>query len=318
MPLSQLLRRAALTTAGVLVAGLVTLPMASSSAAPVHPSSHPRSGHHIRYDHARRLAPVVAGTDYLALGDSVAFGYREPTTLPAPDYYDAADFIGYPEDVASALGLSVANLACPGETSASLINPNAQSNGCENSLVDGQKVDEGYRTLYPLHVAYQGSQLAAGVAYLRTHHRTRLVSLMIGANDAFLCEDNTADHCTSPAELAAVVAGIEKNVTIILRTVRHYYRGQIAIVDYYSLSYTNPADEAGAQLLDNAMNTAAKPFHVVVVNGYEAFAAASQYSGGNPCTAGLLTQLSTGGCGVHPTPAGQDVLAQAIEAAIRK
>jgi hypothetical protein len=30
--------------------------------------------------------PAVPGSRYLALGDSVTFGYREPTTVPAPNY----------------------------------------------------------------------------------------------------------------------------------------------------------------------------------------------------------------------------------------
>ena len=63
-------------------------------------------------------------SDYLALGDSVTFGYREAANLPTPDYSDAASFVGYPEDVGAALGLDVANAACPGETSTSLVEPN--------------------------------------------------------------------------------------------------------------------------------------------------------------------------------------------------
>jgi hypothetical protein len=38
--------------------------------------------------------PVVPGSQYLALGDSVTFGYMEPTVVPAPNYGDAASFPG--------------------------------------------------------------------------------------------------------------------------------------------------------------------------------------------------------------------------------
>ena len=86
------------------------------------------------------------------------------------------------------LRLKVANAACPGETSASFINVKAQSNGCENTL--GQP-NVGYRRSFPLHVKYSGSQLAYAVSYLRTHPGVRLVSLMIGANDLFLCQKET-------------------------------------------------------------------------------------------------------------------------------
>ena len=55
---------------------------------------------------------------------------------------------------------------------------------------------------------------------------------------------------------------------------------------------------------------------MIVVDGFGEFGAAAAHSGGNSCTAGLLTQLSTGGCGIHPSYAGQSQLAQALEKAI--
>ena len=65
------------------------------------------------------------------------------------------------------------------------------------------------------------------------------------------------------------------------------------------------------------MDSAAKPFHVVMADGFAAFRAAARQSGGDSCKAGLLTQLTTGGCGVHPSLAGQALLALAVEQAIR-
>jgi lysophospholipase L1-like esterase len=314
-PTTRLLRRAALAAAGFLAAGSLALPGIASA----HPAHHP--GHH----HPPGVGPVVAGSDYLALGDSVSFGYREPDTTPAPVYADQAQFVGFPEQVAAALGLHVANLSCPGETSASLINPAAPSNGCENSYVGGKQQPGGYRTHYPLHEQYRGSQLAAGVRYLRSHPDTRLVTLMIGANDGFLCQAETADHCTSPTELAAVAKHIAVNVGRILYTLRvtAHYRGQIVLVQYYSTDYAVPLDNQQSELLNAAMEAGARPFHVEVAPTFAAFEAASTYSANDPCTAGLLTQLTSGGkptgsCGVHPSPAGQDVLAQTVEATVVK
>lgn len=250
---------------------------------------------------------------YLALGDSVTFGYRESNTTPPPDYYIASTFHGYPQFVGQTLGYSVANAACPGETSASLIVEEVQSNGCENSPGGGP----GYRTAYPLHVKYGGTQLQYAVAYLKSHPDTQVVSLMIGANDAFLCEETTADHCAS--ELSAVLTQIKDNVSVILSTIRADagYQGKIVILDYYSLDYANPLDTAESLALDHALNSGAKPFDVVVANGFGAFKTASASSGGDPCQAGLLTQLNSGGCGVHPSLAGQTVLAKAVEQAIK-
>ena len=258
--------------------------------------------------------PVTPGSGYLALGDSVTFGYEEQQVVPAPNYADAASFLGYPELLGSELHLTVANAACSGETSSSLIDATAPSNGCENSPGGGV----GYRTMFPLHVKYSGSQLDYAVSYLKTHKNVRLVSLMIGANDFFLCQETTADHCASLPEEAAVGAAVSKNVKTILSGIRNkaHYGGQIAIVNYYSLNYSSAAGNEQSELLNSTQDTAAKPFHVIVVDGFGEFGTAAAHSGGNSCTAGLLTQLSTGGCGIHPSYAGQSLLAQALEKAI--
>ena len=54
-----------------------------------------------------------------------------------------------------------------------------------------------------------------------------------------------------------------------------------------------------------------------VANGWLAFENAAAGTKGNLCTAGLLTQLVGGGCGIHPSLAGQAVLALAVEEAIQ-
>ena len=258
-------------------------------------------------------APVVAGSGYLALGDSETFGYMESAVVPAPNYGDAASFLGYPELLASELHLKLANAACPGETSTSLINPSGQSNGCENSLGNPHV---GYRIAYPLHVSYHGSQLAYAASYLKAHKNVRLVSLMIGANDGLICIETTKDGCTSSSELQAVTTQLTANVTKILTTIRRiaHYRGQLVIVNYDSpLISFNPR----VVLLNQAIDTAAKPFGVEVADGFGEFQTADADSGGSPCVAALLTQLSMGGCGIHPSYAGQSLLAQAVEKVIR-
>ena len=258
---------------------------------------------------------ITKGSGYLALGDSVTFGYEEPQVVPAPNYADASSFIAYPEMLGRELHLTVANAACSGETSSSLIDATAQSNGCENSPGGGP----GYRTRFPLHVNYSGSQLAYAVGYLKKHHNVRLVSLMIGANDAFVCQETTADKCTSLVEQAGVISTVEKNVATILTAIRKQakYNGQIAIVNYYSLDYSAATQQIAP--LNQALDAAARPFHVEVADGFGELAAAAAHSGGNSCTAGLLTQLTGAStpCGIHPSYAGQALLAQAVENAIR-
>jgi lysophospholipase L1-like esterase len=248
---------------------------------------------------------------YLALGDSVAFGYVPPKAVSPPDYLDPSSFVGYPEDVAQALHIPVSNASCPGETTASFYIPGAQSNGCENS--PGSSV--GYRTEFPLHVQYAGTQMLYALRYLATHRNTRLVTINIGANDVFLCQETTADKCASPAELQAVLKKIEVNLAIIYFLIRDVarYHGPLVALTYYSLSYTDPTQVAGTEALDSAIASVTEKFGGKVADGFAAFEGPSLAAGGTPCAAGLLVQVSGGGCDVHPTPAGHQLLAEAIE-----
>jgi lysophospholipase L1-like esterase len=266
---------------------------------------------------AAKPLPVAPGTRYLALGDSVTFGYMEGTVVPAPDYHNAATFFGYPEIAGAALHLKVANAACSGETSSSLINPKAQSNGCENSPGNPSV---GYRTQFPLHVKYKGSQLAFALSYLKAHKNVSLVSLMIGANDFFVCQETSADGCATTAEQNAVAAKVTSNIHTILGSIRNkaHYTGQIAIVNYYSLNYSVPAVNAQSQLLNKTQDAAAKPYHVVIADGYGELQTAAAHFGGSTCQAGLITELNNtpGTCGIHPSYAGQSLLALSLEKAI--
>jgi lysophospholipase L1-like esterase len=262
---------------------------------------------------AADVQPVRAGTEYLALGDSVAFGYRPPAVTPPADYLDAANFVGYPEDLATAIPLTLSNASCPGETTASMITVGAQSNGCENSI--GSSV--GYRTFYPLHVDYSGTQLSYAVDYLRSHPRTRLVTIDIGANDVFLCQATTADQCTG-TDFAATLQQITANLTTIFTTLRQaaHYNHTLVLLTYYARNYTDPVQVAGTTALNEAVTAAGTGLDVLVADGFTAFQDASQAAGGDPCAAGLLIALPTGGCNIHPSALGHQVLAAAIQSVI--
>src|SRR6266516_5567320 len=194
--------------------------------------------------------PAANGT-YLALGDSVAFGYVPPQAVPPPNYRDAHSFVGYPEDVAQALRVGAWNASCPGETTDSMLVTGVVSNGCENSPAS----PTGYRTLYPLHVHYQGTQMEYALKYLAVHRHTQLVTIDIGANDVFLCQETTQDHCASAAELQAVLQEIRANWTAIYTRTRNFAhnKGPWAGRTYYSLSYSDPVQVASTQLLDSVI-----------------------------------------------------------------
>jgi lysophospholipase L1-like esterase len=262
------------------------------------------------------LADPVTGNasdgTYLALGDSVAFGYVPPLAVPAPKYRSQHSFVGYPEFLAQQLNERVWNASCPGETTASMLYPGVPSNGCENS--PGSPV--GYRTLYQLHVQYQGTQMEYALKYLTDHKHTQLVTIDIGANDVFLCQETTADHCGSAAELGAVVAQIQTNLTAIYQQLRSVYQGPIVTLTYYALNYGDPVGVAGAMFLDSVLAAVTIANGGIVADGFKAFQGPAAAFGGDSCAAGLLIKLPGGGCDVHPTAAGHKLLAAAIAKAI--
>src|SRR5215470_68453 len=116
--------------------------------------------------------------DYLALGDSVAFGFN-----PLLSRARAANFVGYPDVVAGDEELKLTNASCPGEATGGFISLTGVDNGCRP-----------YRASFPLHVAYTSSQLDFAIRFLLSHPRTRLVTIDVGANDLFVlqkqCKNN--------------------------------------------------------------------------------------------------------------------------------
>ena len=255
--------------------------------------------------------PAANGT-YLALGDSVAFGYVPPQAVPAPNYRSANSFVGYPEDVGQALRLGVWNASCPGETTASMLVAGAQSNGCENS--PGSPI--GYRTQFPLHVQYQGTQMEYALKYLAVHRHTQLVTINIGANDAFLCQETTQDGCAS--EFPDVLKEVMANLGAIYHQIRDvaHYQGLLVALTYYSLNYSDPTQVGLTEELNNAIATVTEAAGGTVADGFGAFAGPSAAFGGDPCAAGLLIKLPDGTCNIHPSPKGHQLLAQAIETVV--
>lgn len=259
--------------------------------------------------------PVASGARYLALGDSVSFGYRESDSNPsAPDYSKASNFVGFPQIVASDLHLKLTNASCPGETTGSMIAVTRPTNGCERGHANQ---GPGYRGNFPLHVKYSSpteSQLTFAVKWLQAHPKTKLVSLMIGANDGFLCQETTPDQCQS--ELPATLTKIERNLGVILNRLRNrgHYSGQLVVVNYYSTDYSDANQSGLSAALNQGIDSVAKQYNARIAHGFAVLKRAAAQAGGSTCNAGLLTTLSDqSGCGVHPSYAGQTLLAAAVE-----
>ncbi len=141
------------------------------------------------------LADTTRPQDYLALGNSVAFG-----TNPLLDRSNADNFIGYPTPVAAALTETLTNASCPGETSSHFISLAGTDNGCG-----------AYRLTFPLHVAYSTTELEFADGFLQSHLQTLAVSIDIGANDLFVL----INGCGGQANVSCILSGLPGMLAVL-------------------------------------------------------------------------------------------------------
>jgi lysophospholipase L1-like esterase len=243
--------------------------------------------------------PAYVGS-YLAIGDSLPFGTRIGEADEV--YADAANFVGYPELVGQSRGLHVLNAACPGETTASATSGTAADGGCP------------YRQSYPLHVDYESaseSQLAYAVRALQQEDDVELVTVQLGANDLVQCRLNTTDRCQS--ELGTTVGTAQSNVSAILARLRSDggYAGPIVVVTYYEVDLTDDVAVAQIRALNSGLSAAAQANGAAVASGFDAFQPVAAASGGDSRDAGLVLPND-----IHPSRQGQQLLADAVEAAV--
>lgn len=248
-------------------------------------------------------APVSAASEghgYLALGDSVPFGFN-----PLLPLSPASNFVGYPEAAAQLLNVEDVNATCPGEATGGFL-----------SLTGTDNVCRPYRSVAPLHVTYSTAQIAFAVSYLRSHPDTRLVTLTLGANDLFRWQKDCAVGLTvgtCPLGFAGVLAVMRANLTTIFSDLRATgYTGLIVGVTYYALNYADPTSVGLTLALDSQMVAAGAPFGVLIADGFSAWKPAAAAAGGDSCAAGLLIRTSPTACDVHPTATGRDLLAKAL------
>ena len=246
---------------------------------------------------------------YLALGDSVPFGYIEQAGY---EYYYPTNFVAYADYASSALNLNLADGACPGETTGSFLFLTAPDDGCRE-----------YRLVFPLHVVYpslRSTQLAYATGFLPQHRGTQLVTIMLGANDLFLLEQECNDDPTCIENGAPkVLAAAEANMYSALAAIRATgYTGTLVIVNYYSLDYTNQFETELTAALNQAISAPAPAYGAVVADVFTAFEAAvsNPFAAGQTCVGGLLNAsnppTSPPSCDVHPSQSGHKLIAQVV------
>jgi len=239
----------------------------------------------------------------LALGDSIAFGYD-----PFGDFTKDKNFEGYPEELDSEY--SVKNAACPGETSSSLISATAPDNGCR-----------AYRAAYPLHVNYGDSTTQLDYALGRVTSEEAedvptLITLNIGGNDIFLLQARCATDPAGPAmcfsaNAPALIGTIAQNVATIFGSLRNAgYTGALVYQTLYATNYTDPSTVGFLTALNSTVAGVARQFGAEIADGFGAFQAAAGNE--SPCAAGLLIPNPAGGCDVHPSAEGDEVLADDV------
>jgi lysophospholipase L1-like esterase len=252
-------------------------------------------------------APRPPAPSYLALGDSLAFGYSEAKFDSLYPEENPADYdTGYVDDFAKVLklfepGLQVVNDGCPGETTESFI-----KGPCE------------YQLAFPLHHPYSGgpdsSQLSDALAYLGAHPGSvNPITLDIGANDALgLIEGTCKLEAACIAKGApAVFAHIGANLGLILGELRAAApHAQIIVLGLY-----NPfgATIAGGNELTAALNEVeagvAADFGARFADPLPFFNPPGALEAPTIC---LLTNMCTPLVDIHPTNLGYAVLAGLI------
>lgn len=247
-------------------------------------------------------AQALTEARLLALGDSIAFGYN-----PFGDFSDDKNFVGYPEVLKS--DYAVKNASCPGETSKSLYDSSAPDNGCKH-----------YRASYPLHVNYAGSMTQLDYALTRLTSsdpgdKPTLITLNVSGNDIFLqqaacASDPNPSQCFSNAA-PGLIGSIAQNVGTILSRIRGVYSGRIVYQTLYTTDYGDMSATQFVTALNGAVANVAHQAGAQIADGYNAFKTAAGSK--TPCDAGLLIETpDNSGCDVHPTLAGQQVLAQSV------
>jgi hypothetical protein len=242
--------------------------------------------------------------NYLALGDSIAFGFSPLVTTPA----NPGAYKGYPEVIAGVGGNTVSNASCPGETSGSLLSTAALDNGCRN-----------WKAAYSLHADYETTQITFAESYIRGHLDTKFVTIDIGANDLLLLQKSClGDAACINAALPGVLGSYGQNLGATYARLRAAgFGGKFVALTLYATNYNDALSVGAISALNQVMASVTASAGGVMADGFGAFKLLAGKAGGDACAADLLVKLPNGTCDIHPSPRGRDVLAAAVLIAAR-
>ena len=249
---------------------------------------------------ATATTSVGPRTFYLALGDSLAWGYQ-------PNW----DIVqGYAEDLYLHLlqrgkffhlpprgTLFEINMACVGETAATFI-----AGGCPFARFKK----------YP----YAGPQLAAALTFIRQHRgQVSPVTIDIGANDLLPLVNPSTCAVPAPAVVTQALAAFDANFSRILAQLRTALQGtgDLVTMNYY-FPYQNQCPNLlpEVELFNQHLTSDAQQNGVPVVDVFSAFAGAA-IPNANLCR---YTWICSSYHDIHATTQGHAVIAAAFEATL--
>ncbi|HEX5156669.1 MAG TPA: SGNH/GDSL hydrolase family protein [Ktedonobacterales bacterium] len=247
-----------------------------------------------RNDPAQAIAPHY----YMALGDSLSFGYQ-----PNLDFSS-----GFADDIFNDLRFvdvtGIVNYACAGETTDTFIH-----GGCVGHFAH--------------HGSYTGAQLTAAVNFVKKEANRGHVSpitLEIGSNDVI--PDWDPSTCTASPNAAADLAHMDDNLTKVilpqlvdaLQSRTNANNGDLHLLNYYNPYAKECPDSAQfVHTLNDHLAADAAQFKIPVVDIYGAFGGDANMAS-NICNYTWICDSRFHD--IHPTNTGYKVIAKAVELAL--
>lgn len=288
---------------------------------------------------ALALAPAAGaagvGNTYLALGDSLAYGYHQAQfqeELKAKGFVEAKNFNdGYVDDFGATLKLvnpklQIVNDGCPGETTDTMINGSGVGAGFCAGGPTGSPFPKAF-----LHHSYPGTQLADALAIAK-EPGVGTITLDIGANDILQFLGSTcgfpATFTCTPAQIEAEIGHVTANVGSILAQLRAAApKAKIVFVSQYNPFPTvlkpEGTGDATVEALNGALKSVAAKFGVSFANTARVINFSGTHGGpeaGDIPTVCTFTAMCPGGvfnpaspaADIHPTKAGYAAMAGVV------
>lgn len=275
------------------------------------------------------------GSTYLALGDSLAYGYHQAqfqSELKEKGFVDAANFDdGYVDDFGAALRLfnhklKIVNDGCPGETTETMIH----GSGVGPEFCAGGPTGTPFPKAF-LHHPYAGTQLEDALAIAK-EPGVGTITIDIGANDVLQFLAHTcgfpATFTCSEEQVEAEFGHIAANVGLILGRLRAAApKANIVFVSQYNPFPTVLAPEgrgdATVEALNGVLKQVASNFGVKFANTARVINFSGTHGGpeaGDIRTVCAFTAMCPGGvfnpaspeADIHPTKAGYAAMAAVV------